>query len=147
MNPDAIANCTTFAFWRKTNKHVRRDRITTMHLAVSFPSIIFSQPQSPFWFSRQLIILMAVFAAAANNQEASGQVNSDFDSATYLQPVSPFNHLVKRQLRPPNRRRPCYNGFPFGHRTIGSGNLLQCFILPELENQARNMLLKMLPIL
>ena len=113
-----------------------------MHLAVSFPSIIFSQPQSPFWFSRQLLILMAVFAAAANNQEGWGQVNSDFDSATYLQPVSPFNHLVKRQLRPPNRRRPCYNGFPFGHRTIGSGNLLQGYIFPAIETKGRNMFLK-----
>ena len=96
---------------------------------------------------------MAVFAAAAvdYNQETSDQVN--FGSATDLQPVGVIllHHLEKRQLRPLNsdsRRRPFYNGFPFGHRTIGFGNLLQGYILPEIENQARNMFpncSKMLP--
>ena len=85
---------------------------------------------------------MAAFAAAVaeGNQEVSEQVNSF--SATYLQPVRPLNHdLVKRQLRP-LRRRPNYNGFPFGHRTIGSGNLLQGYILPAIETKGRNMFLK-----
>ena len=83
--------------------------------------------------------MTAIAAAVAEDNQGVSDL-FDFDSTTNLLPVSLNHHLEKRQGRP-LRRRLNYNGFPFGHRNIGSGNLLQGYILPAIEAKVRSVLL------
>lgn len=85
-----------------------------------------------------MIIGVTAIAAAEAEDNQGVSDHFDFDSTTNLLPVSLNHHLEKRQGRP-LRRRLNYNGFPFGQRTIGSGHLLQDWILPTIEAKVRNL--------